>query len=166
MEVDELIRILSLQPHIEGGYFRENYRSRQSVLGNALPESYSGERALGTAIYYLLIPGTFSALHQLKGDEVYHFYLGDPVEMLLLSPEGEIKEPVLGNQLAEGQHLQMLVPGLWWQGSKLRAGGRFALMGCTMAPGFDYQDFREGERQELAAAYPQAADGIALLTRK
>jgi predicted cupin superfamily sugar epimerase len=165
MNVDELIKTLGLQPHPEGGYFRETYRSNGVLTASALPTRYGGDRAFGTAIYYLLTADTFSVMHRLASDEVYHFYLGDPVEMLLLQPDGSSQQVVLGHDVTAGQHVQMVVPRMWWQGSRVRTGGRFALLGCTMAPGFDFADFEEGKRADLETSYPDAKELIGALTR-
>ena len=148
MTADDVIRLLGLQPHpVEGGFFRETYRSTVS-----------------TAIYYLLKPGHVSELHVLPGDEVYHFYLGSPVRMLQLWPDGTGKEVTLGPDLAAGQVPQLVVPGGVWQGSRLAADTGFALVGCTMAPGFDYAGYRSASRAELTAMWPAFAEQIAMLT--
>jgi predicted cupin superfamily sugar epimerase len=166
MEASDLIRHLDLRPlPLEGGYFREIWRSGLSLDRELLPGEYDGSRSAGTAIYYLLTPDTFSALHRLPGDEVYHFYMGDPVELLLLHPGGESDVVTLGQDLASGMVLQQVIPGGCWQGSRLRAGGRFALMGTTMAPGFDARDLRLGKPEELAAAYGSRETLIRALCR-
>ena len=159
MTADEVIRLLRLQPHpVEGGFFRETYRSTES-----LPRP-GGDRSISTAIYYLLTPTTVSALHRLPGDEVFHFYMGDPVRMLQLWPDGSTRTLILGTDLNAGQELQLVVPGGVWQGSVLVDGGRFALLGATMAPGFDYADYVAGDREELTARYPAVAEMIERLT--
>lgn len=155
-----LIEQLELEPlEIEGGWFRESYRS------SAMCETPRGERPLATGIFYLLTPETFSEMHRLPGDEVFHFYLGDPVQMLHLSASGEVGRPVMGADLAAGQHVQVLVAGMTWQGAMLRAGGRFALLGTTMSPGFAYEDYERGEREALTTRYPDVAEDILALTR-
>ncbi len=145
-QVQELFKLQPLQP--EGGYFAESYRS-----------------PLSTAIYYMLTPDTFSAMHRLKGDEIYHFYLGDPVEMLMLKPDGSAEALLLGQNILGGMRVQHTVPGGTWQGSRLAPGGKFALMGTTMAPGFDPKDYDPGKRDALSAQYPAYAPLIAFLTR-
>lgn len=163
-----LIKHLGLQPlPVEGGWFRETWRADETVPASVLPPRYTSARAVGSAIYYLLTsaPDSFSALHRLAGDEVYHFYLGDPVEMLLFSPQGETQRIVLGQDVLGGQHVQYVVPRGVWQGSRLITGGRFALLGTTMAPAFDAQDFEAGSREELLQSYPRAAELIRALTR-
>jgi predicted cupin superfamily sugar epimerase len=148
----EIITHLNLRPlPREGGLYRETYRSDlQGPNG----------RAAGTAIYYLLTPDTFSALHRLAYDEVFHFYLGDPVEMLQLDPKsGEGRVVTLGSDLLAGQQPQVVVPRGVWQGSRLKPGGSFALLGTTMAPGFDFADYEAGN-ERLADVFPAFAERI------
>jgi uncharacterized protein len=155
LTAETVIRLLNLQPHPkEGGYFRETYRSADRTA----------TRSLSTGIYYLLTPQTFSEMHVLPGDELFHFYLGDPVEMLHLYPDGTGSNILLGTDLAAGMRPQILVSGGVWQGSRLVPGGRFALLGTTMAPGFDYADYMSGKRAELLRRWPQFAALIMTLT--
>jgi predicted cupin superfamily sugar epimerase len=155
---DRVIAALRLQPlPREGGYYRETYRSPQRLAGAAAKNA-------STAIYYLLTPDTCSALHRLAADEVYHFYLGDPVELLLLE-EGSIGRVVtLGPDVFGGQLVQTVVPRGVWQGSCLRPGGAYALLGTTVAPGFDFADYEPADRRPLLAAFPEFADRIVQLT--
>src|SRR5262245_28578398 len=165
MIADDVIRLLQLQPHPrEGGYFRETYRAAEAIANEALAERYAGSRSHGTAIYYLLTPTTFSALHRLASDEIFHFYAGDPVRMLQLFPDGSGKTIVLGSDLARGHVPQLVVPRVVWQGSTLEPGGAYALMGCTVAPGFEYADYETGRRDELLAKFPEFAEWIRRLT--
>ena len=150
---------------LEGGYFAESYRAPRTLPVAALPEGYSGPRSLATAIYYLLTPDTFSAMHRLRSDEMYHFYLGDPVEQLRLFPDGRAETVRLGTAILEGMRPQTVVPGGVWQGSRLVRGGKFALMGTTVTPGFDPADYEHGDRDGLIAAYPESRDLIEALTR-
>jgi predicted cupin superfamily sugar epimerase len=160
---EELIRHLGLAPHPkEGGFFRETYRAAEA--SSALPSRYQGPRSASTAIYYLLTPTTYSALHRLQTDEVFHFYLGDPVRMLQLDADGNGRTVVLGQDVLHGQQLQLVVPRGVWQGSCLEPGGAFALLGCTVAPGFEYIDYESGDRQALLTQYPAFADMIRRLT--
>jgi predicted cupin superfamily sugar epimerase len=168
LTADQIIKLLGLQPLLEeGGLFRQTYRSAEEIPAAALPPRYNASRSMATAIYYLLTddPVSFSALHRLKTDEVYHFYLGDPVEMLVLHPEGAGERVVLGQDLAAGQLVQFMVPAGAWQGSRLLAGGHWALLGTTMAPGFEQDDFELGSRKELLSGYPEQAELIRGLTR-
>ena len=164
---DELKASLGLKPlPMEGGYFVESYRASDTFPEGALEGGYTGSRSLATAIYYLLTPDTFSAMHRLRSDEVYHFYLGDPVQQLRLFPDGTVETLTLGPDLSGGMHVQTVVPRGVWQGSRLVEGGRFALMGTTMTPGFDPADYEHAGRESLISAYPEARDLITALTRE
>jgi predicted cupin superfamily sugar epimerase len=161
MTADEIKRLLKLEPHpVEGGFFRRTYTSSGTV---DLPR---GRRAQGTAIYYLLEPGTFSEMHVLDSDEMFHFYLGDPVEMLQLLPNGRSTVVTLGPNLAAGQQVQFVVEAGVWQGTRLVGDGKVALLGCTVTPGFDFADYRSGTTEELIANWPQQAERIRALTRR
>ncbi len=165
LTVEALRTLLGLVPHpVEGGYFVETYRSAEQVPPGALPSRYAGARALGTAIYYLLTPDTFSAMHRLASDEVFHFYLGDPVEMLQLWPDCSHRVVVIGPDVHAGERPQVIVPRDVWQGARLREGGRFALLGTTVAPGFDYADYEPATRASLLATHPTARPLITALT--
>lgn len=166
LTAEEVIRLLGLHPHPrEGGFFAETYRAGERLDPGALPARYDGPRCLGTAIYYLLTPATCSTLHRLASDEIFHFYLGDPVEMLQLAPDGSGCRLILGADLAAGQRPQVVVPRGVWQGARLVAGGAWALLGTTVAPGFEYRDYEDGDRAALVAAYPDFAGLIRALTR-
>jgi uncharacterized protein len=159
----ELIAHLQLQPHPkEGGYFRETYRAGEEIAQP--PARYPGPRSFCTAIYYLLTTDTFSAMHRVASDELFHFYLGDPVRMLQLDADGQGRTLLLGNDILHSQQPQVLVRRGVWQGSVLEPGGAFALFGCTVAPGFEYADYETGRRQSLVKQYSQFADLIRRLT--
>jgi uncharacterized protein len=168
LTAEQVIELLRLEPlPIEGGYYRVTYLADETLDAATLPERYGGPRATGGAIYYLLHGDAFSALHRLLTDEVYHFYLGQPVEMLLLYPDGHDEVVRLGTALAAGERVQMVVPRGAWQGSHLANGSDgFALLGTTMAPAYDQADFQLGDRAALIAAYPQRAELIRALTRE
>ncbi len=156
----EIKSLLHLEAHpYEGGYFRRTYTSQLNV------ELERGSRAAGTAIYYFLEPGTFSEMHTLSSDELFHFYYGDPVEMLQLWPNGESNIVILGPDLAAGHQVQHLVPAGVWQGTKLLGDGKVALLGCSVTPGFDHADYTSASYQELAANWPEHAQRIRTLTR-
>ncbi len=166
--VEELIENLKLEPlPIEGGMYRQTYVASDEIAAEALPSRYARAKPLSTVIYYLLTdePNSFSAMHRLPTDEIYHFYLGDPVEMLLLGPEEQSERVILGQDLLAGQHVQYVVPAGAWMGSRVMEGGRFALMGTTMAPGYDNQDYVEGEPAELERQYPDQVELIRQLSR-
>ena len=165
---EEIIGVLKLRPlPVEGGLYRQTYVASEEIGAEALPTRYGRTKSLCTAIYYLLTdqPQSFSALHRLPTDEVYHFYLGDPVEMLLLHPEGRSEVIVLGPDLLAGQHVQHVVPAGVWMGSRVFEGGQFALLGTTMAPGYDDLDYEGGNAEELERQYPERASLIRQLRR-
>lgn len=165
MTADEIKRLLNLAPHPrEGGSFAETWRAEETVQHESLPPRYPSARSAGTCIYYLLEPGTFSEMHRLASYEIFHFYLGDPVEMLQLAPDGAGRTVILGNDLAAGQCPQVIVPKFVWQGSRLVPGGKVALLGCTVSPGFDYADYEAGSAASLVPEYPKYAELIRLLT--
>jgi hypothetical protein len=160
MTAEEIKALLNLQPHpVEGGWYRRTYTSAGSV------DLTRGTRAVSTAIYYLLEPGTFSEMHVLDSDEMFHFYLGDAVEMLQLYPDGCSAVFILGPDLATGQHVQLAVPAGVWQGTRLIGNGKLALLGCTVTPGFDFADYRSASYEELVAQWPAEAERIRALTR-
>ena len=166
MKADEIKKLLNLAPHpCEGGWFVQTWRSEEVIPQAVLAQRYPADRAAGTCIYYLLEPSTFSEMHRLASDEIFHFYYGDPVEMLQLLPDGSARTVILGNDLAGGQHPQLIVPKHVWQGSRLVPGGQVALLGCTVSPGFDYADYETGEREKLVRQYPEASELITVLTR-
>jgi uncharacterized protein len=153
---EEIIKKLGLEllPE-EGGYYRQTFKSKQML---------PGARACSTAIYYLITPEQFSALHRVPQDEIFHFYLGDPVDMIQITPEGTLTEHVLGQEIMEGQELQVAVRGSVWQGTRLRKTGQWALLGCTVAPGFEFADFEIKSRDELALLFPQHEKQITYFT--
>ena len=160
MTADEIKSLLKLEPHpAEGGYYRRTYASAHGV---GMPR---GDRPMSTAIYYLLEEGTFSEMHVLASDEIFHFYLGDPVEMLQLLPDGRSALFTLGQDLSAGQHVQLVVPAGVWQGTRLIGDGKVALLGCAVTPGFDFADYRSASYEELAGKWPQEAERIKALTR-
>ncbi len=160
------IEKLGLKPlPTEGGYFRETYRSSEFIDSKALPVRYTADKPFCTAIYYLLTAGTFSAMHRLPTDEIYHFYLGAPVIMLLLYPNGKGDVVALGQDIEAGEKVQQVVPAGTWQGASLREDGNFALMGTTMSPGYDHDDFELGVADNLVKGFPEYTDLIRRLTR-
>ena len=164
--LDELKLRLKLQPlPMEGGFFSETYRSTETLPDSVLWGTYSGARSVATAIYYLLTSETFSALHRLPTDEIFHFYAGDPVDMLQLHPDGRGKVIRLGNDVLGGARPQVVAPKGVWQGSRLAPGGSFALLGTTMAPGFEFNDYEGGERSVLVKSHPEFRELIVSLTR-
>jgi uncharacterized protein len=156
LDAEAVIRLLNLEwlPP-EGGFFRSTYRSATTTEGLA-----GGNRPHSTAIYYLVTPEQFSALHRLPQDEVFHFYRGDAVEMLQIDYEGRASYRVLGPRFEKGEEPQAVAPGGVWQATRLVPGGKWALLGCTVSPGFDYADYEHGVRASLVETYPQHREAI------
>ncbi|TVR30638.1 MAG: cupin domain-containing protein [Spirochaetaceae bacterium] len=167
--VQQLTERFRLQPlPEEGGLYTQSYLSADMLPADALPPRYAAaSKPAGTAIYYLLSAesNSFSALHRLPTDEIYHFYLGDPMETLLLFPDGSSRIELIGPDVMAGQHVQFVVPAGVWQGSSVAPGGEYSLIGTTMAPGYTMPDYVGGVREELIARYPDRAEGIRRLTR-
>lgn len=158
--VQELIKRLELIRHPEGGWFRETYRSSETVPAGALPERFGGGRVFSTAIYYLLESGDISALHRIKSDEVWHFYAGSTLLIHCLFSDGRYQVFRLGPDPAAGEQFQVVVPAGCWFGAELAGEeeGGFALVGCTVAPGFDFADFEMAQAGDLCERYPQHAE--------
>ena len=154
--VDELVRLYQLQPHPEGGFFKETFRDNGVIQQKALPPHFKGNRNFSTAIYFLLPEGTKSRLHRIASDEVWHFYLGDPMTVAQISPQGEVEKIILGQDVKAGQKIQHVVPAGYWFGAYPNPGSRFSFVGCTVAPGFDFADFEMGKRDELLKIFPKA----------
>lgn len=165
LTAQKIIKLYGLKPLPgEGGYYKETYRAQETTPSTALPERYDQDKAHSTSILYMLTPEQVSKFHRINSDEVYHFYLGDPVQMFQLYPDGRCKVIFLGPEIEAGQFVQAVVPAGVWQGSFLLEGGSFALMGTTVAPGFDFSDHELGERQTLLDLYPDHRDTILKLT--
>jgi uncharacterized protein len=155
---------LHLQPHPEGGYFRETYRAPLILPRSAL-SGHGGDRAASTAIYFLLAGDQFSAFHRIRSDELWHFYAGSTLIVHVITPDGEYRQIRLGSSADQGEHFQAVVPAGCWFGSSLLDPNKYALVGCTVAPGFDFADFEMAKRDELIAHYPQHRAIIERLTR-
>jgi uncharacterized protein len=166
---EQIIQALGLIPlPVEGGMYRESYRPAERIPAECLPARYiDREKPFGTAIYYLLTnqPDSFSEMHRLPTDEVFHFYLGDPLEGTLLYPDGSVRQISLGNDIFNSEQVQFTVPSGVWQGWRVKPGGAYALIGTTMAPGYTSGDYEGGDRAILLAQYPQASQQIHYLTR-
>jgi uncharacterized protein len=159
------IQKLSLQPHPEGGYYRETYSARLVLAKESLPHEFSGRRPASTAIYFLLEGENFSAFHRLRSDEMWHFYVGSPLVVHVIETEGRHLKIQLGNDPEAGQALQAVVKAGCWFASSVKDGKSFALVGCTVAPGFDFEDFELAKRDELSCRYPDHRELIKKLTR-
>ena len=164
---EQIIEIFKMKPlPVEGGFYAETYHSKEKIPPSLLPAGQSGERSVATAILYLLTPDTYSALHRVKSDEIFHFYLGEPVTMLQLRPDGEARTITIGSDVLSGQLPQVVVPKNTWQGCFLNEGGRFALMGTTVVPGFELDDFDLPDTEQLLRQYPGQRELIMRLARE
>lgn len=162
----DVVEKLGLKPlPEEGGYYKETYKSKGSCAPNLLGLDGNIPRAISTAIYYLLAPNSFSALHRIKSDEIFHFYAGDPAEMIQIDPDGTLRRYVLGNDIFAGQTPQIVVPAGTWQALRLSPGGNWSLMGTTVAPGFEFEDFELGDQETMAQLFPQHRTDIMNFSR-
>lgn len=161
----EVIELLNLEPlPEEGGFFRETYRSKKTIPGNSTSDTPE-DRACSTQIFYLVTPDEFSGLHRVKtADEFFHFYLGDPVEMVQITDDGILNSTILGSDIGS-QFIQVNVPQGVWQGTRLVDGGDWALLGCTVSPGFEYNDFEILTRKNFLELFPQHSQSIIEYTR-
>lgn len=161
---DYWIKTLDLLPHPEGGYFREVYRSLEQVQKSSLPPRFQGPRCFATSIYYLLKSDNFSRFHRIASDEIWHFYAGTPIEVHTLSRQRGYCKFTLGSSPDEAQYFQIVVPAGDWFGACLAEGSAWALVGCTVAPGFDFDDLEMAARSQLLTEYPNAKQIIHRLT--
>lgn len=161
MNAQDIIDFLDLAPlPWEGGWYRETWRAGIEIPNSVLGAGYVGARNAGTAIYYLLTPDTVSKMHRLPSSETFHFYLGDPVEMLLLNPDGSSEIVNYGPRIMDGERVQYTVPGNVWMGARLKpqeVSEGYALMGTTVAPGFDFDDLEMGEPATLQKNWPEVS---------
>jgi len=158
------IRYLHLTKHPEGGFYKETYRSEETIEGCNLPDRFPGTRIFSSAIYYLLSRNDVSVFHRLKSDEVLHFYAGDMLHIYILDEEGNLNLKKLGRS-ADSDFFQCVVPAGLWFGAELESKKGYALIGCTVAPGFDFHDFEIAKREELLRKFPQHEETILRLTR-
>jgi predicted cupin superfamily sugar epimerase len=154
MNVRQLIQQFSLQPHPEGGWYKETYRSSELILASALPERFTGSRVFSTAIYFLLEQHNFSAFHRIKSDECWHFYCGDPLQIFILTSDGNLEVITLGDDILNGQLFQYTVPANSWFASRPAAGSGYCFVGCTVSPGFSFDDFEMADKLVLMAQHP------------
>jgi predicted cupin superfamily sugar epimerase len=168
----DIINVLKLEPHIEGGFYRRMFKSAETILLPALPSRYTEDHKFASSIYYLLTRTTCSKMHRLKSDETYHFYLGASVELLVLYPNGDSQVVLLGSNILSGEVPQFTVPQGSWQGSRIKTHANdrteehfdFTLMGTTVYPAFEYSDFEFGDKNSLIESYPEHRDLIELLS--
>lgn len=165
MDADYWIGKLGLTPHPEGGYFAETYRSADQLPAHCLPGRYDSPRACSTAIYFLLRGRQVSALHRLRSDEIWHYHAGSGGRIVLISPDAHLQELRIGPDAEAGEAFQVLMPAGWWFGASVNDPASFLLVGCTVAPGFSFEDFELGRRADLLAEFPQHRRVIEQLTR-
>lgn len=160
------IEKLGLQKHPEGGWFKETYRSNETIKQSALPTNYNGNRNISTSIYYLLEGKDMSVFHRLKSDEIWHFYTGtSSIKITLISPEGKLTEHLIGTNPDYDEVFQFIIPKNHWFAAEPTNKSGYALVGCTVAPGFDFDDFEMAKREELIKQFPLHQECIKKLTR-
>ncbi len=159
-EAEQICRWLELERHPTCGFVAETYRSPIKVAGASLPKPYGAPRPIGSALYFLVTPEAHIQLHRIRSDQQYHHYLGDPLEVLLLYPDGTGRVAVVGNDLAAGMTPQLFIPGQTFHLARLKSGGRLALLGSTEWPGVEPPDVELGEAAQLVAAFPALAETI------
>lgn len=159
------IQKLQLTEHVEGGSFREIYRSPLNAAAANLPATFGGDRQYSTSIYFLLKQEQYSAFHRIKSDEVWHFYYGDPLVVYELDEAGNLTQHQLGNDPEKGQQFQCVIKAGNWFASRPQQGSEYSLVGCTVSPGFDFADFELAEQEPLAKEYPAHEALIRQLTR-
>jgi predicted cupin superfamily sugar epimerase len=164
--IKDIVEILDLEPHPEGGYYKETYRSEGVINKSALGESYSGNRNYSTCIYFLLTSDNFSAFHRIIQDEIWHFYKGTTITLHTISPEGKYQKIYIGDELSRGEVPQYVVPGGYWFAAEIEEKNTYALVGCTVSPGFSFEDFEMIPRQDLITLFPQHTELINRLTNK
>lgn len=161
----QLIEQYQLEPHPEGGWYKQTYKSKEMIPANALPQRFGGNRSFSTAIYFLLEQGNFSAFHRIKSDECWHFYSGDPLEVFIIQPGGELNTITLGSSSNKNVFFQYVVPANCWFASRPASGSAYSFVGCTVSPGFDFADFELANANELSNAYPKHSTIIRSLCR-
>ena len=159
------IQRLQLTPHVEGGAFREVYRSELTIAHNALPLFFQGPRNVSTSIYFLLAAGQYSAFHRIASDELWHFYFGDPLLIYEIGHSGVLTIHRLGPDIEKGEHFQIAIKAGSWFASTPAEDSEYALVGCTVAPGFDFSEFELADRAALIKQFPQHRKMIESLTR-
>jgi hypothetical protein len=156
---------LGLKEHPEGGYFKEIYRASEFISISNLPERYSDKRSLSTSIYFLLDGYQKSTFHKIKSDEIWHFYDGSPVRIFIINPDGDLSEIIIGRNLDRNESFQCIVEKNCWFCAEVCDKESFALIGCTVAPGFEFQDFELGVKSDLIVKFPRYKDLIENFTR-
>ena len=158
----EYINKLQLKQHPEGGYYREVYRSGEKILPTHLPKRYKTSRNFSTSIYFLLEGKQFSTFHLLQSDELWHFYDGSDLMIYIINPEGELITRKLGN--SDDTEFQIVIKKHCWFAVEVCNKKSFSLFGCTVSPGFEFEDFKLGKRELLLKKFPDYGELIKRLT--
>lgn len=164
-EIERIIQNLELKPHPEGGYFKEVYRSEGFIKKDNLDSEFSGNRNYATSIYFLLTSDSFSAFHRINQDEIWHFYKGSPIKLHIISKKGDYSNVIIGNNLEKDQTPQYIVPAKYWFAAEVINKNDYTLVGCTVSPGFDFNDFELPKKETLISKFPQHSAIITKLTR-
>ncbi|MCK8522078.1 cupin domain-containing protein [Aquimarina sp. D1M17] len=165
LEISEIVEKLALTPHPEGGFYKETYRSKETISQEELYPNFEGSRNYSTGIYFLLTSDNFSAFHRIKQDEMWHFYMGSPLFVHVIYQDGTYKRYTLGTDFYNMQMPQLVVPAGCWFASSVKHNEAYSLVGCTVAPGFDFDDFELAERNKLISEFPEHKTVITELTR-
>ena len=163
--VNTLIQRYGLEPHPEGGWYKQTYKSKEQIAAGALPKRFGASRVFSTAIYFLLEKGNFSAFHRIKSDECWHFYAGGPLLIYVIEQDGELKIVSLGSDHENGQSFQYVVPANCWFASRPALESEYCFVGCTVSPGFEFEDFELADVTELSEVYPKHKSIIMELCR-
>ncbi|MBO6587382.1 MAG: cupin domain-containing protein [Gracilimonas sp.] len=163
--IEKLITRFDLQKHPEGGYFKETYRSEGVIPETVFPDLFEGSRNYCTGIYFLLTSDTFSAFHRIRQDEMWHFYQGSPLTIHMISPDGNYSKQVVGSDFDNGELPQFTVPKEYWFAAEVNQADSYSFVGCTVSPGFDFQDFELAAEESLSRKFSKHKDLISRLTR-
>ncbi|WP_106794394.1 cupin domain-containing protein [Aquimarina sp. Aq78] len=163
--IEKIVQKLDMNPHPEGGFYKETYRSEGVIPQQILNEKFKGERNYCTAIYFLLTSDNFSAFHKINQDEIWHYYEGSSLFVHVIDLEGKYHRYSVGINLDEGELPQLVVPAGCWFASSVKKEDSYSLVGCTVSPGFDFDDFELGEKKDLVQQFPEYKDVITQYTR-
>lgn len=162
---EQIVDRLQLKPHPDGGYYKETYRSSGGIDNAGLEEGYEGDRNYSTCIYFLLTSDSFSLFHRIRQDEIWHFYDGSPINLHTISPNGQHTEHIIGRAFDKGQVPQLVVSGGDWFVTEVMEEGAYSLVGCTVSPGFNFEDLVLADRQDLISKFPIHQGLITRFTR-
>ena len=164
-KAEKLVKKFDLHPHPEGGWYKQTYKSSLTVTSNELPQQFNGERSFATSIYFLLEEGDYSSFHRIKSDECWHFYSGDPILVYVISENGSLEIITLGSDFENGELFQYVVAANCWFASRPARGSDYCFVGCTVSPGFEFDDFELANVDALSSLYPNHRELIAELCR-